>query len=188
MAQTTHRKQKIIDDISLVFRDKGYAGASLSDMSGKTGLGRASLYHHFPGGKEDMGRAALAQAGGRFAKLVVAPLLGTAAPKARLLMMVDGMEEFYSGGPLACLTNTMTLGEGGALFRDAIAGSLKVLETKVAQALQELGVAREQAQAWAEAIPIELHGALVVARVHGERAYFERALERMRNKFQELGQ
>ena len=47
--------------VDLFFRH-GYNGTTLSLISSGTGLGRASLYHHFPGGKEEMARAVLEQA------------------------------------------------------------------------------------------------------------------------------
>jgi AcrR family transcriptional regulator len=37
-----------------VFREHGYEDASLSLLSQATGLGKGSLYHFFPGGKEEM--------------------------------------------------------------------------------------------------------------------------------------
>lgn len=33
------------------FRQSGYEGTTLSQISQATGLGKASLYHHFPNGK-----------------------------------------------------------------------------------------------------------------------------------------
>ncbi len=35
-----------------IFREHGYAGASLSEITNRTGLGKGSLYHFFPSGKK----------------------------------------------------------------------------------------------------------------------------------------
>ncbi|TGQ06111.1 helix-turn-helix domain-containing protein, partial [Mesorhizobium sp. M00.F.Ca.ET.217.01.1.1] len=43
--------------IGEVFREHGYEGASLALIGAATGLGKGSLYHFFPGGKEEMARA-----------------------------------------------------------------------------------------------------------------------------------
>ena len=51
-------REDALDRITAVFRKWGYEGATLRMISEATGLGRASLYHHFPGGKDDMARAA----------------------------------------------------------------------------------------------------------------------------------
>ncbi|HUO54505.1 MAG TPA: helix-turn-helix domain-containing protein [Rhodoblastus sp.] len=51
-----HRALKIIAE---VFRRFGYEAATMSILSRETGLGRSSLYYHFPGGKQEMALAML---------------------------------------------------------------------------------------------------------------------------------
>ena len=48
------QKTEIVNRIAMVFRQHGYEGASLSLIADATGLGRSSIYHHFPGGKDEM--------------------------------------------------------------------------------------------------------------------------------------
>ena len=55
-------KDEIVDRLFAVFRDRGFEGASLADLSRATGLGKSSLYHHFPEGKEQMAQAVLERA------------------------------------------------------------------------------------------------------------------------------
>lgn len=50
-------KAQIVGRLFIVFRDHGYEGASLADLSRATKLGKSSLYHHFPRGKEQMAEA-----------------------------------------------------------------------------------------------------------------------------------
>lgn len=47
-------KDTYIPCLLRLFREYGYDGATLSKISQATGLGKASLYHHFPGGKDEM--------------------------------------------------------------------------------------------------------------------------------------
>lgn len=47
-------KQTHIPPLLDLFRQFGYDGVTLSKISQATGLGKASLYHHFPGGKDEM--------------------------------------------------------------------------------------------------------------------------------------
>ncbi|NND49803.1 MAG: TetR/AcrR family transcriptional regulator, partial [Rhizobiales bacterium] len=63
-----------------IFRREGFDGASLTILAKGTGLGRASFYHHFPGGKSDMARAAYERASRDFTKAVLAPLAGSSPP------------------------------------------------------------------------------------------------------------
>jgi AcrR family transcriptional regulator len=58
-----------------VFRAHGYEGASLTLITEATGLGKGSLYHLFPGGKEQMAAEVLADIDGWFELNIYAPLL-----------------------------------------------------------------------------------------------------------------
>src|SRR5215213_4679270 len=53
-------KTDMLDRLMDLFREKGFDGASLSDISEATGLGKSSLYHHFPSGKEEIALQVLA--------------------------------------------------------------------------------------------------------------------------------
>lgn len=52
-------KEEVIAQLTKVFRQYGYEGATLARLSEATGLGKASLYHHFPKGKEEMAAVVL---------------------------------------------------------------------------------------------------------------------------------
>ena len=55
MPAPLHTKEEVVERLLAVLRRDGFEGASLSVLSEATGLGRSSLYHHFPDGKSDMG-------------------------------------------------------------------------------------------------------------------------------------
>ena len=57
-----------------VFRAHGYEGATLALISEATGLGKGSLYHLFPGGKEQMAAEVLADIDAWFELNIYAPL------------------------------------------------------------------------------------------------------------------
>ena len=65
----------LFEKISDAFRADGYEGASLSRLSEATGLKKASLYHRFPGGKEQMASEILDWDVGRLAEDVSADLV-----------------------------------------------------------------------------------------------------------------
>ena len=90
-------KEEVVARLFVVFRDHGYEGASLTELSRATGLGKSSLYHYFPGGKEDMARAVLDFVDAWFAQNVFAPLQGKGAPRERLQRMLDAMDGLYGG-------------------------------------------------------------------------------------------
>ena len=67
-----------------LFRHHGYDGVSLAKIAEATGLGKASLYHHFPGGKTEMVRETLAYSGRWMTDNIVVPLQGEGEPLERL--------------------------------------------------------------------------------------------------------
>ena len=46
-------QEQLIEIITEVFIDKGSEGATLTELSRATGLKKASLYYHYPGGKKE---------------------------------------------------------------------------------------------------------------------------------------
>ena len=62
MTKAPAPKADIVRKLADVFSRHGYEGASLKLLSQATGLGRSSLYHYFPNGKEDMASAVLSSA------------------------------------------------------------------------------------------------------------------------------
>ena len=50
--RTLNERPDVIPLVAEVFRNFGDGGASLIRITEKTGLGKGSLYHFFPGGKE----------------------------------------------------------------------------------------------------------------------------------------
>ena len=60
MARTVFEKSDAITRVAEVFRELGFEGASLYEITERTGLSKGSLYHFFPEGKESMAAEILA--------------------------------------------------------------------------------------------------------------------------------
>ncbi len=86
---------KLFQELSDVFRRKGYDGASYSDLMKATGLVKASLYHRFPGGKADMVNAILTEVDRQFAEYVVKPAFEEGEPQVRARKIARRLREFY---------------------------------------------------------------------------------------------
>ena len=158
-------KQEVLDRLMAAFRQFGYDGASLARLSKATGLGRSSLYHYFPNGKEDMAAAVLANAGARFEEMVLAPLrAGDAPPRERLARMATGLGAFYADGSAACLTDLFAIGDAGTLFRQRIGSRIQAFIGLLAAVAVEGGIDRETAEQRAEDALIAIQGALVLSR------------------------
>src|SRR5476649_1575217 len=74
MARTIAERDDVVPMLAEVFRLHGFEGASLARICEGTGLGKGSIYHFFPGGKEEMADAVLAEIGAWFRDQVYAPL------------------------------------------------------------------------------------------------------------------
>lgn len=71
MATPDHStKQRLVDAGRDLFGRQGYAATGLKGIVGESGAPIGSLYHFFPGGKEELGAEAMAQSGRFFAELV----------------------------------------------------------------------------------------------------------------------
>jgi AcrR family transcriptional regulator len=158
------------------FRAHGFDGASISVLSEATGLRRASLYHHFPGGKDEMAASVLARVSAEFTRTVLAPLGGRADPRARILAMVDGLDRFYDGGTKACLIDVFSFGTTQAPLRAALGRAVAYWVDVLARTLAEAGLDPESARGAAEDAVIAVEGALVLARATGSTEPFRRTL------------
>src|SRR6201996_7136082 len=103
MAIAQASKDQIIDRLFTVFRDHGFEGASISELSRATGLGKSSLYHHFPGGKEQMVEAVLEYVKNLIDKDVVQVAASSEPLETRLRKIVGTFETLYAGGRNVCV-------------------------------------------------------------------------------------
>gem|GEM_PF-1642437 len=118
-------RDEVVARIQDVFRDHGFDGASLAEISKATGLGKSSLYHYFPGGKDEMAVAVLARIGAWMNDYAVAALKRDGPPKARLRAMLRILDEFYVGGRNACVLGNLVIGNSREKFQDFLASAFE---------------------------------------------------------------
>ncbi len=172
--KANENRQLIIAKLIPVFRQYGYEGATLSRLSEATGLGRSSLYHHFPGGKEEMAAEVLAYVHNWFAKTVLEPLQTNDKPSQRLQVMCENLDAFYRQGKETCLLNVISLGEGNDLFHTNIKQALIGWIKELASVLVFAGIKPNIANFRAEEAVMLIQGALVLVRGLDETTPFER--------------
>jgi len=69
---TTSTKDRILDTTAEMFRRYGYTGTGLKQIVQKANAPFGSLYHHFPGGKEELGAEVIRRSGRMYQDLVTA--------------------------------------------------------------------------------------------------------------------
>ena len=78
-------RRDVLRALGEVFRAHGYEGASLTLITEATGLGKGSLYHLFPGGKEQMAAEVLAEIDACSSSTSTRRCARPPIPRARLL-------------------------------------------------------------------------------------------------------
>jgi len=159
-----------------VFRQYGYEGATLARLSSATGLGKASLYHHFPGGKEEMAAAVLDYLWHKLETGMLAPLRSEGDPSERLQTMARSVDAYYNHGQQACLLAMLALGEAKGLFQAQIQQALNGWIDSLAGVAVEAGVEAAIARQRAEDAILQIQGALILAKGLGSTAPFQRVL------------
>ncbi|NEQ74683.1 MAG: TetR/AcrR family transcriptional regulator [Okeania sp. SIO2C9] len=172
-------KKEVIAKIIAVFRNYGYEGATISRLSEATGLKKASLYHHFQGGKEQMAGAVLEYIGDWFEENVFAPLQSNQPASVRIKVMSQKIDEFYDSGQIPCVLAVMSLGEADNLFHQQLEKSLKKWIDALSEVIEETGVEPKQARQRAEDSMILIQGALVLVRVTKNTKPFKRAIAKL---------
>lgn len=172
-------RAKAVQTLVMVFRQYGYEGTTLSKISQATALGKASLYHHFPKGKQEMAEAVLEYASEWFRDMILAPLQAPGTPSDRIRLMSDRLNQFYDGGRSACLLAIFTLGESDELFHQQVHQMLNAWIDGLAQVLIETNIPSEQARQRAEDAVIQVQGALVLTRGLDSTKPFERVLQEL---------
>jgi AcrR family transcriptional regulator len=179
MAYAKLSDEDLICALTDVFRAQGYEGASLSQISEATGLEKASLYHRFPGGKEDMVAAVVNNMNRWFQSYVFTPLERPGKPAQKVRMVAQHLRELYGDGSKSCVLDTLSLPGSSPGLRQAVRGSLKAWLQAFTGIAREAGASTAEARVRAEQAIIEIEGSLILSRVLGDRKLFHRAMDRL---------
>ena len=63
MARNRDTRANLVQTMARLLRDQGYTATGRAQLLAESGVSNGSLYHHFPGGKEDLAEAALKASG-----------------------------------------------------------------------------------------------------------------------------
>ncbi|KAM3099815.1 TetR/AcrR family transcriptional regulator [Phormidesmis sp. 146-35] len=172
-------RDQIVIQLLQVFRQYGYEGATLTKISQATDLGRASLYHYFPGGKEEMANAVLEHLDRWQQTNVLTPLQANGTALERLEAMMRSLDQAYNGGQQSCLISVLSMGDAKDLFSPKIRAALEEWIGAIATVLTQTGMNLPLATQRAEDAILQIQGALVLARALENTAPFQRLLQRL---------
>lgn len=169
MSRKAYHRNAIIGAAATLFRRQGYAATGINEIVAASGAPKGSLYHYFPGGKEQLGEEAVRHAGAHAAKTLRE--LARAHDTAASLLIAYGemlagwmtKSEFQEGCPITTVLLEMAAGSDALAHagQDAFDSWRKVFE----QALLHDNMEPGRAERLAALAISALEGAMVQARV-----------------------
>ncbi len=182
MTRKPVERSDVIPLLGEIFREHGYAGASLSAITERTGLGKGSLYHLFPDGKDGMARAVLDDVADWFETQVFAPLRDSEDAAAGIDHMFRAVVQFFHSGRRVCLVGAFALDETRDRFAAEVQSYFAAWTHALAVALRRRGLETRRARETAEDVVAGIQGALVLARSQDAPAFFVRAIKRLQQR------
>ncbi|PXX53296.1 TetR family transcriptional regulator [Nocardia tenerifensis] len=144
----------------------GYHGFGLKALSDAAGLPYGSIYHHFPGGKEEIAVAAITGSGTLTGRMIrQAPTDVFATTKTLFDFMVRQLADsaWDEGCPIG--TPALDGGSDAMAVREACATAFEAMEQAFAGLLAELGLSAQDAGELATTVVAAYEGATLLARV-----------------------
>ena len=170
-------RDEIVARLYTVFRDHGFEGASLADLSRATGLGRSSLYHYFPEGKDQMAAAVLARAEVVIESHIYQVAEAPETLRVRVRKIVSTLQQIYSGGRNPCILGQLATASIGPSARNSLRNSLNRWTMAIAKLARDSGMKDARANEFAEDWIAWLQGALILQAANGSTSTYERALK-----------
>jgi AcrR family transcriptional regulator len=163
---TSDSRTRMIQSAALLFREHGYSGTGFRDVIEHSGAPRGSIYHHFPGGKEQLAAETVA-----WAAAVIERRIDRAAqngdPIVALGTFVDAWRQvledsnFRAGCPIVAVAAEA---EAGSTATAAAAAAFARWQDLIARTLLDAGVGRTDARRLATLVVASTEGAILLCR------------------------
>jgi len=184
MARLIAERQDVIPTLGTIFRERGFSGTSLSEITDRTGLGKGSLYHFFPNGKKEMAEAVLDDVAAWFETNVFLPLRENKDPKHGIKEMFVEVKRYFYSGERICLVGAFALDDTRDQFASKVNAYFTSWITALSIALKHSGLGAREAKETAEDIVAGIQGALVLARSQDDPKVFARILKRLQKRLE----
>jgi len=175
---------EILNGLSQIFRSKGFEGASLNDLAKSTGLKKASLYHRYPNGKQEMAEAVLNHIDEWVEKNVFHALTNEEIPvKKRIKKSTSQIRILYSGGNDVCIFRALSMKTGLELFSQQINDGMNNWISAFNKLGMALGLPSSKVKKHAIQTLIDIQGALIVSRGLNDVKHFENSLKLIEKRY-----
>ena len=178
-------ESELMNALLEVFRREGFEGASMSIISQYTGLKRSSLYHRFPGGKQQMAEEVLAYTGTWMQEHVIKPLEGPLPPIDRLRLALDQISALYGGGKKVCLLRSLAMGTSSQAFQLGVQSRFEEWIQAFVEFGKSVGLSDSQANALARSTVIQIQGSLVLAQAMKDPSIFQKSIDQIEQTYKQ---
>jgi len=175
-------REEVIPKLREVFRENGYEGTSLSVITQQTGLGKSSLYHHFPNGKTEMAEVVLDDIGMWFEEFVFMPLRECEDAISGIKIMFKEVNRYFDSGNRICLVGAFALDNTRDQYPEKVRDYFKAWIDALTIALKRKYISHTEAKTLAEDAVVIIQGALVLARSQDDTKFFTRTLKRLEKR------
>ncbi|MFM9045344.1 MAG: TetR/AcrR family transcriptional regulator [Solirubrobacterales bacterium] len=163
---TEKTREKMIGGAASLLSQRGLQGTSFSEVLELTDTPRGSIYHHFPGGKDELVAEAIALLG----SVVAQRITETEAdrPEQVAEAFAQGLREFVQATDLksVCVMSAVTVGAGADSegLLPAVAAAFASWRDALADAYAQTGLGKADSRRLALTSVAALEGAMIVAR------------------------
>jgi len=175
-------KAKHIPCLLSLFRQYGYDGATLTKISKATGLGKASLYHHFPNGKDQMVTTVLDMLQDFMQTNVLFALQSEGDVLTKFQKMCDRLTEVYEHGEKPCLFAILLMGSARDVFHIQVKTIFQLWIDEMVKVLVDAGLEQKLSKERAEDAAIAIQGALILTQGLDNTSIFQRVVKQLPQK------
>lgn len=170
-------REKMVATAAQLLRSKGFHATTLVHVVEAGGLPRGSIYHHFPGGKEQLAQEAIAFAASDVMRdLVTVSQASNASRAVEQYVHLLAERLRTSGFTDGCwyATTALEVADANPDLRKALEKEFTRWTAVIEGALVAWGVKRRHASGCAQLLVAAVEGGLLLARVHRDTAPLER--------------
>ena len=157
-------RQRMIERTAVLLAKKGLQGTSFSEVLEATGAPRGSLYHHFPGGKDELILAAVRLAGDQALAALDRMSGSSAADVARTFAGLWRAVLDMSGFAAGCAVVAVTVAADSQPLLERAAEVFRDWRSRLGALLAQGGVPEDRAPALAAGLISGLEGAVIMSR------------------------